>query len=55
VAAEKLVHECNTLLRKEIIHLNKFSTLMRLLCSGKRLLPGPTSVESKNQHPDLVL
>ena len=55
VATEKFVQELQQLFRKEVSDLNKFSTSLRLLCSGRRCLPGLKSLERKNQHLDLRL
>jgi hypothetical protein len=50
-----LFMNCNILFRKEVSDLNKFSASMRLLCSGRRCLPGLKPCDRKNQQLDLRL
>jgi len=49
VAAEKFIQEMHHIIvRKDVIHLNKFSVPMRLPCSRKRCLAGLSSLGRKN-------
>jgi len=56
VAAENFIQgKQRIIVRKDVIHLNKFSVSMRLPCSRKRRLAGHSSLERKNWHPALKL
>ena len=45
-----LLQNCNTLLKNEVINLNKFSTLIRPLFSGEGCLPGHIYQVEKSTH-----
>jgi len=45
-----LLRSCITLFRNEVIHLNTFLALVRLLFYGRGCLLGLRSVERKNLH-----
>lgn len=48
-----LLRNCSIVLKKEIIHLNKFWTSLRLLFSGQGCILGVTPLKIKNLLPDL--